>query len=532
MGAVLLAPLVIFLTSCKSNDICLIGDNLYGGSNNSYSWSDYYDTRPLMGTYTMTSTFTDQVTSTLDVDFNSTVYQHKKYREDTSNYIFKIENIGWVVSKASPIKANINSINMTCFEEDILNCSTYSWYAGYNSYNIPQCTIKIGSGSCDSLDSLISIYYSDICQYLKKHNIAANICMDNFEMTIIADKHNNDNVNINKYQLNGLLKAVSPNEPCQSDTVVCDSNRTYWINQRDTSYRWYYRRTSKNSNWVYGRSGSDRIACEPGYVESPLFCTTFAYASQDYTNYIFKAGLCNSTADIITECPTGNPSTEPTQTPYQSPSDDVEAGSMYDAFEENFIWIAVVFIVTSVSCLMFCFASTYWCYIKNDREKRQIKRNAVAARSTQGNIPPAPSNYQVVNIRIDQSRQQVPMTQGMPLKYKPVAASAPDIRRDEDRTEYEQGEDMNIDDEVLPEGQLNFENVQNEIEVGIWLKSMGGSYYDNYYRLLIDNGYDEMNLIGNMTENELQQIGIMKMGHRKKLMSEIGRLPNNAYTVR
>ena len=113
-------------------------------------------------------------------------------------------------------------------------------------------------------------------------------------MTILYED-NDGVITKNKTSLDGLLESVNPSENCTSDAAPCDSNRTYWINQDDSTYRWYWRLT-RNSNWVYGKSGSDKIACAPGYVESPLFCTTFVYASDvypccgNYTNYICISG--------------------------------------------------------------------------------------------------------------------------------------------------------------------------------------------------------------------------------------------------
>ena len=126
-----------------SEDICLIGDNLYG------DFGINQDSRPLMGTYTPISI--SNTASILSVDFSSKIYQREYYGEDASDYIFKISNIGWVVSiDASPNTASEDDIALTCFEDELTDCGTYSWYAGYNSYNEPKCANKIISGACDS----------------------------------------------------------------------------------------------------------------------------------------------------------------------------------------------------------------------------------------------------------------------------------------------------------------------------------------------------------------------------------------------
>ena len=48
-----------------------------------------------------------------------------------------------------------------------------------------------------------------------------------------------------------------------------------------------------------------------------------------------------------------------------------------------------------------------------------------------------------------------------------------------------------------------------------------GQYIDNF----IDNGYEDMDtIIHTMNEQELQEIGVNKRGHRKKIMLNIERL--------
>lgn len=179
------------------------------------------------------------------------------------------------------------------------------------------------------------------------HTLSDLLCFDNFEM-VIRTTNNNGNSNYNTYTLGGQLVGYSPNDPnveCSLDDAVCSSNRTYWVNEdvTDPTYRWYYRSkrnaNSKNANWVYGKAGGDRIACAPGYVESPLFCTTFVYASDNggnFTNYSFTSGPCAPTLSP-TALPTIPPSNEPTVFPTESPTGAPQCPKSYifDALEEG-----------------------------------------------------------------------------------------------------------------------------------------------------------------------------------------------------
>eukprot|EP01084_Bolivina_argentea_P248955 416561_1 len=103
------------------------------------------------------------------------------------------------------------------------------------------------------------------------------------------------------------------------------------------------------------------------------------------------------------------------------------------------------------------------------------------------------------------------------------AAHMRKIEKDENAAPpiYEETEDEQL------ESVANATNMVNENEVGIWLKSLGGAYYDDYYTLFIDTGYDQMKIVETMTDDELQQIGVHKMGHRRNLIMQFAKLSNH-----
>ena len=47
-----------------------------------------------------------------------------------------------------------------------------------------------------------------------------------------------------------------------------------------------------------------------------------------------------------------------------------------------------------------------------------------------------------------------------------------------------------------------------------------------YTVLLIDNGFDRMDLLSNLSLDDLKEMGITKIGHRKKIMEEVGKIMN------
>ncbi len=44
---------------------------------------------------------------------------------------------------------------------------------------------------------------------------------------------------------------------------------------------------------------------------------------------------------------------------------------------------------------------------------------------------------------------------------------------------------------------------------------------EEYFNLLIENGFEKMSLIKTITENDLIQIGISKIGHRRAILLAI-----------
>ena len=144
---VLFCFIILSVQSQNETTICLIGLNLYGDY---HPFVSYRDPRLLMGTYNEDIDIPPIVSDFQDVDYSQPVYVHSKYGETDSNYIFKVSDVGWVVSEEAPGIAEESSIKLTCFEDNIFICDTYAWYWGYNTSIHSICTLKITTGQCDS----------------------------------------------------------------------------------------------------------------------------------------------------------------------------------------------------------------------------------------------------------------------------------------------------------------------------------------------------------------------------------------------
>ena len=149
-ATILLGLALIEIICVKSQStICFIGNTLYGNSGAANRWNNG-DPRLLMGTFTLI--IPDSTDSTLDVDFDSGIYKHSNYGDSESNYIFKINSVGWVITKKNtpPNTATTDNIQLTCFHDDIVDCSQYSWFWGFDSIKNPITEVMITDGKCNS----------------------------------------------------------------------------------------------------------------------------------------------------------------------------------------------------------------------------------------------------------------------------------------------------------------------------------------------------------------------------------------------
>ena len=58
-------------------------------------------------------------------------------------------------------------------------------------------------------------------------------------------------------------------------------------------------------------------------------------------------------------------------------------------------------------------------------------------------------------------------------------------------------------------------------EVGVFLKSIDEDFYTDYYYLFNSNGFDKMEALRTLTDNDLRRLGVEKEGHRRLILKEI-----------
>eukprot|EP01084_Bolivina_argentea_P306450 529561_1 len=62
-------------------------------------------------------------------------------------------------------------------------------------------------------------------------------------------------------------------------------------------------------------------------------------------------------------------------------------------------------------------------------------------------------------------------------------------------------------------------NISEEDKVRIWLRDK--IKLPQYFNLFVENGYDDLDIIADMNQDDLREIGINRIGHRKKILKYI-----------
>merc|ERR1719295_908571 len=80
--------------------VCFIGTNRFGSVVNPFADNEL---RTLMGTFAQIASPTfNQHISPLSVDYTSPIYRHSNYGEADANFLFRIADLGYVLSKTAP----------------------------------------------------------------------------------------------------------------------------------------------------------------------------------------------------------------------------------------------------------------------------------------------------------------------------------------------------------------------------------------------------------------------------------------------
>ena len=72
------------------------------------------------------------------------------------------------------------------------------------------------------------------------------------------------------------------------------------------------------------------------------------------------------------------------------------------------------------------------------------------------------------------------------------------------------------------EGGIGFvvEAVERGHEVKVFLNGIEPFYVDQYFQLLVDNGFDTMQLLCTLSDEDLEKVGVSMMGHRRRILME------------
>ena len=72
----------------------------------------------------------------------------------------------------------------------------------------------------------------------------------------------------------------------------------------------------------------------------------------------------------------------------------------------------------------------------------------------------------------------------------------------------------------MMEGAAGGFDVERGQEVKDFLNGIEPFYVDQYFQLLVDNGFDTMELLSTLSDEDLEKVGVSMMGHRRKILME------------
>ena len=113
------------------------------------------DPRTLFGTYNKIDDIGNYTFDTSLIDQSIPIYQHTTEinpdDDATKSYIFKIINVGFVLSETLPLEGTTITVFMTCFEDNLFECQYYKWYWGYNKYEFSIPKVKVMGNQCSGM---------------------------------------------------------------------------------------------------------------------------------------------------------------------------------------------------------------------------------------------------------------------------------------------------------------------------------------------------------------------------------------------
>ena len=185
-----------------------------------------------------------------------------------------------------------------------------------------------------------------------------------------------------------------------------DEGRAIWIHTKDPDKEWFFRINNETDagtvkytyNWLYQDNEVDRIACAPGYVDSPLFCTTYVYAGTFSNGTSLNPKLLRGTMGIpphyggntrwkIGGCddnilptfeptlPTMEPSKLPSMIPTTLTDTDTGNGESHSNSETGFI-SAIVSLAALWLFTCICCGFISWKYMKNRHTSQSSMQSA------------------------------------------------------------------------------------------------------------------------------------------------------------
>ena len=318
--------------------------------------------------------------------------------------------------------------------------------------------------------------------------------------------------------INNLSLITKQNEEIDiSGTLIPKYNETtnkyiYYENIRNNELKWCL----INDKWIYKDSDFILLICETINIEIPLLCSNWSYKINGYSSsskWIFEIGNCSNISNKI----------------YNFNPDPLHNDTMI-----TLILFCTVFCLLITVILVF----KLYHHIKQDLKYHITQRDEIQHGITNNNDDDDDDDIDIIN---DNKMEQ----------QQAILIDDEDLNEDKDESLYEEqimdkteitspGMEVTTNDGFKSDGfklpipyyrsdrttliSLDGQEGANSVKLWIMTKVNIPSSNDKYMKLLLQHGYETLDIIRTIKRDDLEAIGIYKRGHQSKILSEVDKL--------
>eukprot|EP01084_Bolivina_argentea_P253855 426577_1 len=232
---------------------------------------------------------------------------------------------------------------------------------------------------------------------------------------------------------------------------------------------------------------------------------------------------------FATTNPTENPTENPSSTENTVSNTNITMMQTVKSDTDNVVIIVLVIVIVAILFMGVLAYVVYKTKSKSIRTanvyhaSREKNENIINISNNKPTVGLQPMEYKNIDpsapiLTMDDDKKQEIETKGSFPKYKNIEPLVPNYVDNVDMDVNDQYNKQLISD-IAGEGEGQINDKYKPIKEWLY-NALDGDMddVDQYLPLLIDNGFDSLSILKTVTNDELLNIGITKLGHRKKLL--------------